>query len=851
LARGRERWIDLLVLLVYVLISLAMSYPLPARMQTHVPGRRQADARVFQWNNWWVKQALLKGLDLYFTEYMFYPSGVSLAGHNFDWISSFLSVPLDLLLGPAVAYNLMFLLTLFLSGFSAYLLVRYLVNRRDAAFVAGLVFAFFPYHLSGNWDGQMNLANIQWIPLSVLYVLRMIDRKRTSDAVLAGIFVAFASLDCWYFVVFLGMWGGAFVAYSLVSQRSKWTWQTVRLFALSALVSGVLVAPFLWPVIAGSGQGTVGDALEYYAERKSTDLLAFVTPSSDHPLLSQIAASTYTRFSHWRPAFVGYTVLALVLYAATVVHKKSMLWTFTGLLFAALALGTVLRVNGTEYPGIPLPFRFLVTVLPAFRLIRQASRFNVMVGLSLAVLVGIACADIALRLQRRRLGGRAWWGQFAIIGAVSALILFEYLSIPCPLQPVQLSPFYTQLAQRPEDFAIVELPLGLPYAGRSLYAQTIHNKKLVNGYVARAAHDADAFVYSSLLLKSLQLRIEPDPTLHNLPYETRLLALNNIRFIVIHTTPTPPMPAVEKDVLAAWRRLFGPTPFYQDDEIIVYEIEPVSRQSTLPQLRFGEGLALAEVRTQRTRLLDGHFLTVDLTWQALADVERTYDCVLTVEHLDGTIVESEQRRISPHYPTVRWGEGVFVGERYAVQLDPSLPGGDFRLAIEVRDTSSGQRLGAQALTIQVPADARPLASSLDEISVPIDVTFGDKMWLLGCDHREDGGRLTLDLYWHVLETMDTNYKIFVHLVRLNDGTIAAQQDTMPRGWSYPTSYWSRQETFIDRVELDISAVEPGEYALALGVYKPGRGRLPAIGPGGYHFPDDRVPIKEVIALGSN
>ena len=850
MARIRVHWVNLLVLLAYLLISLLMSYPLPAQIQTHVPGR-QADARIFQWNNWWTKTALLNGLNLHFTDYIYYPSGVSLAGHNFNWISSFLSVPMDLLLGPTMAYNLTFLLTLFLSAFGMYLLVRYLIHRRDAAFIAGLVFAFFPYHLSGNWDGQMNLANIQWLPLFVLYTLRTFDRKCVWDALLSGVFLSFASLDCWYFVVFLGMWGGVFLVFSLVYERTKWNWRTAGLFALAALVAVLLITPFLWPVVAGGDRGTVEDAFHYYAEEKSTDLLAFVTPSSDHPLLNRVTASTYDRFAHWRPAFLGYTSLALATYAAVVVGKKSRLWTWTCLLFATLALGTTLRINGAEYPGIPLPFRLLIAVLPAFRLIRQASRFNVMVGFSLAVLVGLACADILERLKRRHSGERTQWGQVAIVGVACALVLLEYLSTPCPLLPAQVSPFYIQLAQQSEDFAILELPLGLLSAGRSLYAQTVHNKRTVNGYVARASYDAGAFVYSSPLLKSLELRIDPDPALHDLPREIGLLAQNGIRYIVIHKTPMPPMPAVEEDVLAAWKRLFGPTPFYQDDEIIVYETRTVPDQSTSPRIGFGQRLALTEVHTRRTQLLDRHFLTVDLTWQALADLANTYDCTLSIEHPDGTVVGSGSWRISPHYPTSRWRKGVFISERYALHLDPSLPGDEYGFTIQIQDSLSGLKIATQRLVIHIPTDAQALSSPLTNIPFPIDVTFGSTMWLLGYDHQGDGDRLTLYLYWQVIETMTTNYKVFVHLVRLDDGVIVAQQDTMPRGWSYPTSYWSRQETFIDRLELDISTVQPGEYGLALGVYKPELGRLAAVRGDGYRFPDDRVSVQQIITLRSD
>ena len=192
-------------------------------------------------------------------------------------------------------------------------------------------------------------------------------------------------------------------------------------------------------------------------------------------------------------------------------------------------------------------------------------------------------------------------------------------------------------------------------------------------------------------------------------------------------------------------------------------------------------MALAEIQTQRTRLLDEHFLTLDLTWQALGDLSSTYDCLLTVEHSDGTAVGNEQWRISPHYPTHRWRKGVYIRERYAIELDPLLPGGDHRLSIEIRDTTSGQSLGVQALAIQIPSNTLALSPSLDEIPFPVDVTFGNKMWLLGYDHEKVGNRLDLYLYWHVIETMDTNYKVFVHLVHPTDSTIVAQQDTMPRG----------------------------------------------------------------------
>ncbi len=878
-------WIDLLVLLVYVGLSLALSYPLPAQLETHIPGR-QVDARVFQWNNWWVKESLFKGQNPFYTDRFYHPSGASLAGHNINWVSSALSVPLDLVFGPTVAYNLTFLLTLFGSAFTTYLLVRYLAGRRDAAFVAGLVFAFYPYHLSGNWDGQMNLANTQWLPLFMLFFLRTVDRKRIGDAVWSGVFLALASLDCWFFALFLAVWGVVFLAYSLLVERARWNARLIWLGLLAAAVCGLLVAPFVWPILAPSEwrfapsewrfapsewrfapsewrsgsergrEGAIGGALDYFAEHKSTDLLAFVVPSSDHPLLSRYVAPAYERFAHWRPATLGYLVLALALYAAVRAWPKSLLWVASGLLCASLALGTVLRIGGIEHPRVPMPLAGLIALWPAFKLIRQASRFNVMVGLSLAVLVGLACADIFQRLERRLsrrpAGGKRSLASPLVAAAIVGVVIFEYLAVPCPLLPARVSPWYTALAQEAEDPAIVELPLGLLTSGRSLHGQTVHGKRMVNGYVARAASDVNPFVLSSPLLKALYVRMEPDPTLHDLPAELGVLAANDIRYLVLHKTPVPPYPAVEADVQASWRKTFerlGLQPHYEDAEILVYGTQPAEGrlaegQVTEPILYLGDELGLTAVHARRTGFAGKHFLTVDLTWVALQDLSRDAAITLSLEGPGGTLAQAGTWGISPHYPTSAWRQGVVVAERYAIPLDPALPGGEATLTIRVQNESTGQELGAAQVPTRLAGQAGPLAPALEAVPFTADVTFGDQMWLLGYDWQVKDRRLALDLWWQALDVMGTNYKVFVHLIDVEDGEIVAQVDTMPRGWSYPTTLWSRQEIFQDRIELSLRDVEPGQYRVAIGVYRPETGRLPAVDAQGRRIADERVILEK-------
>ncbi|MBN1584488.1 MAG: hypothetical protein JXA89_27530 [Anaerolineae bacterium] len=834
-----EYWPDLIVLAVYVAVSLAMCAPLPAQFSTQLAGAH-SDARVFQWNNWWIKRAILSGQNPMHTDMIYYPAGASLSSHNTNWVSSLIAIPLDLLFGPVVAYNTTFLLTLFLPAVAMYLLTKHLTQRRDAAFLAGLVFAFFPYHVSGNWDGQMNLANIQWLPLFILFVLRLAEQKNVWDAVWAGVFFALASLDCWFFAIFLALWSIAYVLYSLLLERTRWNWRFVWLGGLAILIAIALLSPLMVPVLVDAIRGTGESALDYYATEKSTDLLAFVIPSSQHPILGRYVEPITAGFKHWRPAFLGYMALILALFSI-LAWRKSVLWWALLLLFASLALGTTLAINGVDYAGVPLPYDLLTKTIPALKIIRQASRFNVMVGLTLAVLVGLGWTDVSRWLDKKP------WLRRSACGIAGILFLFEYLAVPCPSQPGDLSPFYTRLAQEPGDFAILELPLDDFYSRRSLYAQTIHGKKLVNGYLARIPAGVHDFVLGNGLLKKLFIQMEADPALQDVDREIELLALNDIRYVVIQKQPLPPHPAVDAGVQAAWRELFGPDAFYEDTDIVVYETRANRAPKTAPMASSGSGLKLLTVEPRRVQILDKSSLIIDLTWQSLDSLNQDYRCQLSLQDSTGKTISRENDAITPRYPTSHWPVGTVMAEQYALSIEDTLPAGDYVLSIAIGHALR-QNIDDYEIPIHLDNTSSLLAPALNDMRCPADVVFGEQMWLLGYTPRQEGNQITLDLYWQALRAMPTNYKFFVHLVRPSDGTIVAQHDWMPRNWSYPTSLWDRQELFVDRIAVNVDGVEPGSYQLAIGVYEPEGDRLATVAGTGIAAAGGRAILQEPIEV---
>jgi hypothetical protein len=598
--------------------------------------------------------------------------------------------------------------------------------------------------------------------------------------------------------------------------------------------------------------------------------LAFFVPSSDHPLLGEWVRPVYERFQHWRPATLGYATLVLALCAVLFRPRRSLLWLLSGLLFLFLSLGTTLTVNGVSYPDVPTPYRLLTTLVPALKIVRQANRFNVMVGLALAVLAGIGWAALAERLGDHTREARRGTA-LAVLAGVA--ILFEYLAVPCPLQPGAVSPFYHTLAQEAAattgtTSALLELPIDDFHSRYSLYPQTMHGLRLVNGYVARTPPGTLAYIRSQPLIKFAHLQMEVDPALLDIERQIGLLAGNEIDHVVIHKQALPPQSPVDEAVMAGWRATFGPEVYYEDDDLVVYRTRLARGQGTRPILHLSEGLALTGIRTRRTWTIPPHgvrrgddpvdtgredWLTVDLTWIALADLQArggpNVACRLSLLNAEGALVADGQAElISPRYPTLRWPKGVVVADQYALSLDPALPAGAYRLSIAVSDLNSPVAGRASitegAVPIELGEQAQPLVPALDEMQHAAGVTYGGEMRLLGYDLAHEGGGMDVDLYWQALTAIQHQYKIFVHLLD-DEGVIVAQHDGMPYNWAYPTSLWGRREVFIERISLDVPQAKAGAYRLAVGVYSAETGRLAAVDLEGQQVPSDQA----VFALG--
>jgi hypothetical protein len=516
----RRTRIQALVLGVYAALALVLTWPLVRYLGSHVPGSYTwaFDEYTFVWNTWWLRYAAFDlGQNPLYSTHIFYPLGISLVLYTFNLFNALISLPLQPFLPLPAISNLTFLLTTVLSGYGTFLLVEYLMHNTQhaarskvpvsrlahfAAFLAGLVYAFGSYRLVYAAIGHYDMWSTAWIPLYTLFLVKTIHEPRLRNAVFAGLFLVLAMLCEMIFGVFLGMLTLILLAF-VVGRRGRaqvaggLSRLLVRMVVMG-LVAAVLYSPVLVPILSemfgGYELAGWGDA-----EKLSVDLLGLVTPTALHPLggdwvetLRQTQEGT-SRFRDVNTVFLGWAGLVLAMVGALHFRRQLAAWITSFVVFAMFSLGPLLQINGRSIfdldgllVNVPLPF-ILLHYVPLVKANRVPNRFSVVLMLSLAVLAGFGVYWLLSKLRRSSI--------LPALGVLFlvALVVFEHWSVPLPLTDARIPPVYEQLAADPEDFAILQLPMGWRNSfgvqgaenTQTQYYQTYHRKRLLSGNISR------------------------------------------------------------------------------------------------------------------------------------------------------------------------------------------------------------------------------------------------------------------------------------------------------------------------------------------------------------------------------
>jgi hypothetical protein len=251
---------------------------------------------------------------------------------------------------------------------------------------------------------------------------------------------------------------------------------------------------------------------------------------------------------------------------------------------------------------------------------------------------------------------------------------------------------------------------------------------------------------------------------------------------------------------------------------------------------FDVGLAVAGL-TVPEALDQGDQLTFTVAW--MTELESRFPIAARWELVGpyGDQIAATTGELGP------WPAGTVVLGRYSLATDPVTPAGSYALSL---------RLGDETWTAaQVAVRERPRRFTVPEVDTELGVVFGDLIELSGYDLDRSDDALRLTLYWRTLVAVPDDYVVFVHLYDPSTEAIRAQSDAMPRAGAYPTSRWALGEVVDETITLSIAEVPPGEYRLAVGLYRiedDSYPRLPAVDGAGSVVADGRADLPVVISI---
>jgi hypothetical protein len=444
------------------------------------------------WNAWWVRRALFElQVSPYWTDQLFYPSGVSLGHHTLSPLNAVAGALASFVVSPATAYNLLLWVHFWLSGWAACALARYETGNDVGATIAGLVYAFCPIHYF--YLPQINVATFEFLPLAFLFFLKTYREGGARNAAGAVASVALLAASSLYFLVYALLFALLLLFGGRLWHRPDSIPGGGRRLLATGVPAALVVVAIGWPLFSEWLPAAAGGAGAPAQRPAGSDLLGFNWSGAERALVS------------W-PSMLGYA--ALLLAAAGIRGWRSQRgWIVVGAVFWLLGLGSSLRVAGTE-TGVPLPYA-LVAQTPLLGLLRMSNRFFVVTQLAFAVLCAAAWKDVS----RRRAGARTR----AIGGAAAATVIaLELTCVPLRTFRAEASAYLSELAGSPSVRTLVELPTYLASSflnGRYVFHQTLHEKKIPQGYVTTLAVSEDIAAESRAWLHAQRELVTGNPEL--------------------------------------------------------------------------------------------------------------------------------------------------------------------------------------------------------------------------------------------------------------------------------------------------------------------------------------------------
>lgn len=437
------------------------------------------DPLVTAWRLVWPAQWLLHRPAPLWDSTVLYPAREAFARDELTLGQSLFAGPIHLLTGnPILAHNGTIILTMILSGFTMYYLAWYLFHTFTGSLVAGVIYAFAPYHLA-QLD-HAGLFAIQWLPLVLLFLHRTLRYRRWIDATYFGLAVFLQAIAAGYYAYWTALVILLFAGYVLLADHRLCSRAGFLRAGVALVVALLAVVPIALPFARIAAQERFArsrEEVEYWSARPQSWLAATPGNLLYGPLVRG-HAWTWSKELYLFPGLVALALAAL----AVLAWRGRLRWfalalTVTGFV---LSLGPTLHLARRGHGLIPLPYDLIYRFVPGGDALRAPLRIAPVAMLGLGLLAAAGWEHITLILLLRNVSR---WGTRVVAFTICGLLVAEYAIQPPATQAVpQLDPspgtIAAWLAQEPSHIVAVFPDLRAPIA---MSLATTTNDRFING----------------------------------------------------------------------------------------------------------------------------------------------------------------------------------------------------------------------------------------------------------------------------------------------------------------------------------------------------------------------------------
>ena len=407
---GRAAVHQLAVLAGYIAAGAAATWPLATYLRGRLPDLH--DPASYVWSLGWVAHQVTHLANPWFTSSLAAPVGLQLGYDTLMPLLGLVMLPITLLAGPAVSYNLLVVLLPGVLCYVMYRAARLWITSEVGAVASGALFGLSTMVAFQDWFHLNIAAGTVFLPLALEAAVRLRRRPGIGRAGRVGLVLGLAVLVNQESAIMAAILVLLALIPWVAGGRSPGRFRDCGIAALTALaVASPQIAAMAWQSSSG-GTAVTASTLPAWYRRLGVGLPTMFSPSPRLRSwgLGALAGGFHFPLSEGVPTFgITLTVLAL---AGLVISWRRPHTRPLGLLWlgsVVLAMGPAVKIGNTSYlpaavsagqirlSGI-MPFTWLVHV-PGLSAFREADRFTLLGLVPAALLAGTTVGWLAHRAR--------------------------------------------------------------------------------------------------------------------------------------------------------------------------------------------------------------------------------------------------------------------------------------------------------------------------------------------------------------------------------------------------------------------------------------------------------------------